>query len=35
VFEKYPHLASLQFQEVNEENKLNEESNKQIKLLLD
>jgi len=35
VFEKYPHLASLQFQEISEENKLNEESNKQIKLLLD
>ena len=35
VFEKYPHLASLQYQELNEESTLNEESNKQIKLLLD
>jgi len=35
VFEKYPHLASLQYQELNEESKLNEESNRQIKLLLD
>ena len=35
VFEKYPHLASLQYQELNEESQLNEESNKQIKLLLD
>ena len=27
VFEKYPHLASLQYQEISEENKLNEEDN--------
>ena len=35
VFEKYPHLASLQFQEVNEEGSLNEDSKSQLKLLLD
>ena len=35
VFEKYPHLSTLQFQELNEEDKLNEDSNKQIQLLLD
>ena len=35
VFEKYPHLATLQYQELSEEGKLNEDSNKQLQLLLD
>ena len=35
VFEKYPHLARLQYQELNEESNLNEDSSKQIQLLLD
>jgi hypothetical protein len=35
VFEKYPHLASLQYQELNEEGSLNEDAKGQIKLLLD
>ena len=33
-FEKYPHLARLQFEEIREENSLSE-GNKQLKLLLD
>ena len=35
VFEKYPHLASLQFQELKEEESLREQDEKQLKLLLD
>ena len=35
VFEKYPHLATLQYEELNEESQLNEESDRQIQLLLD
>ena len=35
VFEKYPHLATLQYQELSEEGKLNEDSNNQLQLLLD
>ena len=35
VFEKYPHLAKLQFQEVQEERKLKEDNKKQLQLLLD
>ena len=35
VFEKYPHLASLQYQELNEEGPLNEDAKGQMKLLLD
>ncbi len=35
VFEKYPHLASLQHQELQEEAKLNEKKEKQLQLLLD
>ena len=34
VFEKYPHLARLQFEEMKDESKL-EENKKQLKLLLD
>jgi hypothetical protein len=35
VFEKYPHLASLQFQELKEEESLREQDEKQLRLLLD
>jgi|TARA_R110000851_G_scaffold140233_1_gene277541 hypothetical protein len=35
LFEKYPHLASLQFQEMKEEASLKEQDEKQLKLLLD
>jgi hypothetical protein len=35
LFEKYPHLASLQFQEMKEENSLNEAGGDKRKLLLD
>jgi len=35
VFDRYPHLARLQFEEMREERLLSEESDKQIKLLLD
>ena len=35
LFEKYPHLARLQYEELNEEQDLNEEKSRQIKLLLD
>ena len=34
LFEKYPHLASLQFQEMKEEFSLTEQDEKQLKLLL-
>ena len=34
LFEKYPHLARLQFDEIKEE-QLSEDKNKQLKLLLD
>ena len=34
LFEKYPHLARLQFDEMKEE-QLSEDKNKQLKLLLD
>jgi hypothetical protein len=35
LFEKYPHLASLQYQEMKEEASLTEDNKKQLKLLLD
>tara|TARA_Y100001973_G_scaffold99481_1_gene158773 strand:- start:2287 stop:2457 length:171 start_codon:yes stop_codon:yes gene_type:complete len=35
LFEKYPHLASLQFQEMKEESALNEGGGDKRKLLLD
>jgi hypothetical protein len=35
LFEKYPHLANLQYEEVKEERSLSEEKNKQQMLLLD
>ena len=35
LFEKYPHLARLQYEELGEEQDLNEEKGRQIKLLLD
>ncbi len=35
VFEKYPHLASLQYMEVQEEQNLTEKKDKQLQLLLD
>ena len=35
LFEKYPHLASLQYEELKEEGNLTEENKKQRKLLLD
>jgi len=35
LFEKYPHLARLQFEEVREESSLSEEKKKQLTLLLD
>ena len=34
LFEKYPHLARLQFDEMREE-RLSEDKNSQLKLLLD
>tara|TARA_R110000824_G_scaffold36844_8_gene113954 strand:- start:1254 stop:1421 length:168 start_codon:yes stop_codon:yes gene_type:complete len=34
LFEKYPHLARLQFDEMKEE-RLSEDKNSQLKLLLD
>ena len=35
VFEKYPHLATLQFEEMKEEGNLNEDSKSKRQLLLD
>lgn len=35
VFEKYPHLSSLQYEEMKEESAINEDSKKQLELLLD
>ena len=35
VFEKYPHLANLQYKELQEEDSLVEEQSKKKKLLLD
>ena len=35
LFDKYPHLARLQFEEIREESSLSEKKNKQLKLLLD
>ena len=35
LFEKYPHLARLQYEELKEEGNLTEENKKQRKLLLD
>ena len=35
LFEKYPHLARLQYEELKEEGTLHEEANKQLQLLLD
>ena len=35
LFEKYPHLASLQYQELKEEGNLNEGDRDKRKLLLD
>ena len=35
LFEKYPHLANLQYEELKEESSLSEGGEKQIKLLLD
>ena len=35
VFEKYPHLASLQHKELHEEAQLIEKKDKQLQLLLD
>ncbi len=35
VFEKYPHLARLQYDELQEEGQLNEDSSDGRKLLLD
>ncbi len=35
LFEKYPHLARLQFEEVKEEGSLVEDKKKQLQLLLD
>jgi hypothetical protein len=35
VFEKYPHLARLQYEEVKEEGQLKEDTKKQLQLLLD
>ena len=35
VFEKYPHLARLQYEELNEEGQLNEDGSGKKKLLLD
>jgi hypothetical protein len=35
LFEKYPHLAHLQYEELKEEGNLIEETKKQLKLLLD
>tara|TARA_B100000287_G_C20016771_1_gene536808 strand:- start:190 stop:360 length:171 start_codon:yes stop_codon:yes gene_type:complete len=35
LFEKYPHLARLQFEEMREEGSLAEDKKKQLQLLLD
>tara|TARA_R110002073_G_C9281084_1_gene565183 strand:- start:647 stop:841 length:195 start_codon:yes stop_codon:yes gene_type:complete len=35
LFEKYPHLARLQFEEMKEEGNLSEDKKKQLQLLLD
>ena len=35
LFEKYPHLARLQYEELKEEGNLVNETKKQLKLLLD
>ena len=35
LFEKYPHLARLQYEEMKEEGNLLEDKKKQLKLLLD
>ena len=35
LFEKYPHLARLQYEELKEEGNLTEDNKKQRKLLLD
>jgi len=35
LFEKYPHLARLQYEELQEEGNLNEDNNGKKKLLLD
>ena len=35
VFEKYPHLSRLQYEELREEGQLNEDSSKAKQLLLD
>tara|TARA_R110002020_G_scaffold18560_5_gene64617 strand:+ start:691 stop:861 length:171 start_codon:yes stop_codon:yes gene_type:complete len=35
VFEKYPHLARLQYEEIREESQLNEDGSSKKKLLLD
>jgi len=35
LFEKYPHLAKLQYEEVKEERHMSEDKNKQLTLLLD
>tara|TARA_A100001515_G_scaffold104961_1_gene85691 strand:- start:18 stop:125 length:108 start_codon:yes stop_codon:yes gene_type:complete len=35
LFEKYPHLARLQYEEIQEEGSLNEQDGNKKKLLLD
>ena len=35
LFEKYPHLARLQYEELKEEGNLAEDKKKQLQLLLD
>jgi hypothetical protein len=35
LFEKYPHLASLQYEEIREESSLSEERKKKQQLLFD
>ena len=35
VFEKYPHLSTLQYEEMKEEGALTEDNNRQRELLLD
>tara|TARA_R100000458_G_C8046300_1_gene95451 strand:- start:278 stop:448 length:171 start_codon:yes stop_codon:yes gene_type:complete len=35
VFEKYPHLSNLQYEEMKEESALTEDNNRQRELLLD
>ena len=35
LFEKYPHLARLQYEEMKEEGNLSEDKKKQLQLLLD